>query len=263
MAGSNNDSVKDQDARSHQLPEIPFPSQQAILETLRANVKIIPNSSRQYVKGRSLFLGLFRRGISKVTLTEEGKQIARLLNHVLYNHAPDHHFTSIVVNFCTHSEKHKDVKNTGSSIITALGDFSNGELLIWEDDTSNPQSHDIKGRLLTFDGAQHFHQNTPYQGERWSIIWFTYKAALSFNLESSDLDFLQQLGYNLPKDPRGFEKGGLGDRGKGSSGIRGTVPLRRTRCWARARRRASSPPPAPPVLRRSSPQAPRAPATTT
>ena len=164
----------------------------------------MPKSSRKYVKGHSAFIGTFRTGISKCTLTPEGTEIALTLNTVLRHYMPDFRFTSIVVNRGTQSQKHKDKKNCGESVITALGGFTGGDLEIW-DPSSSSETPDhtipIHNRLLTFNGSVRPHKNSDWEGERWSIIWFTYKASLSRQWLATELQDLEHLGFNLPGDP--------------------------------------------------------------
>ena len=51
--------------------------------------------------------------------------------------------------------------------------------MIWFDGwEQEPTEIGIKGKLLRFSGSNRFHANAAYVGERFSIVWFTYKAAL-------------------------------------------------------------------------------------
>ena len=130
-------------------------------------------------------------------------QVCQLLNHVLTSYHP-HTYTSIVINHNTTSTPHKDTKNTGPSTITTLGDFTDGgNFLIWHDNNlENPPTEvEIRGKLHVFTGSQFLHANSSYSGERFSIIWFTYKAALTRQYTPDDIEKLMTLGFNLPQDP--------------------------------------------------------------
>ena len=173
------------------------------METLRTHAASVPKSSRAYVSGHSAFLGVFRLGISKITFTPSGTEISQILNHVLQSYMPDHRFTSLVVNRCTNSQKHRDIKNADmESVIIAVGSFTGGDLEIWLDPSSEtPTVVPIKNRFVSFFGARDFHKNSPWEGERWSIIWFCYKAALNRSYTPSEIQDLEQRGFNLPQEP--------------------------------------------------------------
>ena len=170
--------------------------------TLRKHAAWVPKSPRKYVMGHSAFIGAFRRGISKWSLTPEGSDIAIALNTVLRNYRPDFRFTSLVVNRNTQSQKHKDTKNCGASVIAAVGDFTGGDLEIWLDpDSETPTTIPIRNRLVSFFGYRNFHKNNHWEGERWSIIWFIYKSSLTRKWLATELQELEHLGFNLPQDP--------------------------------------------------------------
>ena len=76
---------------------------------------------------------------------------------------------------------------------------------LWHDgNIPNPPTAeiDIQGKLLVFPGSQLYHANSSYSGERFSIIWFTYKAALTRKYMRRDIDMLLNLNFNLPQDPQ-------------------------------------------------------------
>ena len=168
------------------------------------NLHLFEKSPRAAVKGSSLFLGVLRRGLTKTSLTREGGMVCQLLNHILMTYNP-HTFTSIVINYNTTSTPHMDTKNTGPSTILALGGFSHdgGKLQLWHDgNIQNPPTEvDIRGSLFVFPGSQIYHANSSYSGERFSIIWFTYKAALTRKYQRHEIDTLMDLNFNLPQDP--------------------------------------------------------------
>eukprot|EP00590_Aulacoseira_subarctica_P011983 CAMPEP_0172438496 /NCGR_PEP_ID=MMETSP1064-20121228/72827_1 /TAXON_ID=202472 /ORGANISM="Aulacoseira subarctica , Strain CCAP 1002/5" /LENGTH=382 /DNA_ID=CAMNT_0013187051 /DNA_START=1237 /DNA_END=2383 /DNA_ORIENTATION=- len=58
-------------------------------------------------------------------------------------------------------------KGQSLSLIVSLGDFSGGKLFIEGD------AHDIKYKPLEFDGWKLRHWTEAFQGERFSLVWFT------------------------------------------------------------------------------------------
>eukprot|EP00913_Durusdinium_trenchii_P028819 g27024.t1 len=55
----------------------------------------------------------------------------------------------------------------GISLIVGLGDYSGGELCVEND------SHDIRYKPLEFNGWTQRHWTKPFQGDRFSLVWFT------------------------------------------------------------------------------------------
>ena len=53
------------------------------------------------------------------------------------------------------------------SLIVGLGDYVGGEICV-EGDT-----HSIRYSPLEFDGWKKLHWTLPFQGERFSLVWFT------------------------------------------------------------------------------------------
>jgi hypothetical protein len=62
---------------------------------------------------------------------------------------------------------HKDVGNVGQSMIFGCGNYKGGELVI--DDIE----YDINGKCIIFNGSEQEHYNKPFQGERYSIIYYS------------------------------------------------------------------------------------------
>ncbi len=60
----------------------------------------------------------------------------------------------------------------GVSLIVGLGDYSGGELMV------EGVPHDIRYAPLEFDGWNERHWTRPFEGERYSLVWFTPKGGL-------------------------------------------------------------------------------------
>ena len=54
-----------------------------------------------------------------------------------------------------------------TSLIVGLGDYSGGALVV------EGTPHDIRYTPLTFDGWRERHWTLPFEGERFSLVWFT------------------------------------------------------------------------------------------
>ena len=78
----------------------------------------------------------------------------------------DFEFKSIQLNRNLVSPPHKDKGNQTKSVIVSFGYYTGGELVIEgvEHDTRTP---------LTFDGANQTHWNNPFNGTKYSLIYFS------------------------------------------------------------------------------------------
>ena len=64
---------------------------------------------------------------------------------------------------------HKDKNNLGDSLILSFGNFSGGNLLI------EGKKFDIYKRPLQFNGSLLTHSTEPFQGTRYSIVFYNIK----------------------------------------------------------------------------------------
>jgi len=58
-------------------------------------------------------------------------------------------------------------KGQSTSLIVGLGTYAGGQLVV------EGQASDIRHRPLEFDGWRRRHWTRPFEGERFSIVWFT------------------------------------------------------------------------------------------
>jgi len=126
--------------------------------------------NRRYGYGiRSVTMGLVRnymtgtKQVSKFTycnpelyelLCEYGRSITSI------------NFKSICINHNTVAEPHTDRNNSSVSCIVGLGDYTGGEL-VYGDQTVNIHKNPIE-----FDGSKIQHYSLPFEGNRYSIIYF-------------------------------------------------------------------------------------------
>ena len=82
-----------------------------------------------------------------------------------------HKFNSICINKNVVCHKHKDINNKGNSTIVAFGDFTGGRLGM-EIEPDKSIFIDIKKNPYTFDGGNVLHFTEPFEGTRFSIIYF-------------------------------------------------------------------------------------------
>eukprot|EP00811_Abedinium_folium_P000495 NODE_10453_length_1350_cov_23.103025.p2 GENE.NODE_10453_length_1350_cov_23.103025~~NODE_10453_length_1350_cov_23.103025.p2 ORF type:complete len:280 (-),score=99.78 NODE_10453_length_1350_cov_23.103025:267-1106(-) len=125
--------------------------------------------------------------------------------------------TSINVNANYAAITHRDQNNEGPSVIKAFGDFTGGKLQYWPKDThvprprvdllkqSDAQSLDIKKATTVFDG-NNAHGVEPFEGERFSIVYFTARGYGKAKPEHSKYATSLGFPWPTPKDMTTLKK---------------------------------------------------------
>jgi hypothetical protein len=98
---------------------------------------------------------------------KKNKELLESLHELMASHDPEFKYTSIQVNKNVNSRPHVDKNNVGLSYIIALGDFTGGSLVI------EGKPRNIKNDFYFFDGRLG-HWSNPFEGERYSIVFFTH-----------------------------------------------------------------------------------------
>jgi hypothetical protein len=84
-------------------------------------------------------------------------------------------YEAITLNEGVKAKKHKDNKNSGDSVIIGIGDFSGGDIKVWDAEDKNGKAFVLHDQPLMFNGATHYHQTTPFKGERYTMIFYKQK----------------------------------------------------------------------------------------
>jgi hypothetical protein len=80
--------------------------------------------------------------------------------------------STIAINRNAQFRPHVDVgagAGQSTSLIVGLGDYVGGELMV------EGTTHDIRYKPLEFNGWKQRHWTLPFNGERFSLVWFTPK----------------------------------------------------------------------------------------
>ena len=85
---------------------------------------------------------------------------------------PDFKWDSISVNHNFKAIKHKDGKNVGQGIIVSVGDYTGGQLKIYDKEDILYKSFDIKNKPIKFNGSLLSHETEDFIGDRWSFVWY-------------------------------------------------------------------------------------------
>jgi hypothetical protein len=83
-------------------------------------------------------------------------------------------YNTITVNKGVQAKKHTDTLNVGKSIIVSFGPHTGGNLRVYSSETEY-EAMDIHDRPLLFNGSLLAHETEPFEGERWSIIYYSQK----------------------------------------------------------------------------------------
>ena len=116
--------------------------------------------------------GLPKQDLSRFTKQDKYKPIYKMARDLMKKHNPSFKFSSIQFNKNQRSARHKDGRNATDSYIIGLGDYIGGNLRIWSEDEKKYKDVNIRNRWVRFNGAKHFHETTPFKGERYTIVYY-------------------------------------------------------------------------------------------
>ena len=128
--------------------------------------------------GRTMVLGFgdTRRGIrqfkSNARHPELLKAVIEFGNAVL---PVGFEYSAITVNKNMNAKRHVDRVNGGLSYIIGLGDFTGGNIIVWDKDGKESKDYDLNGKPIGFSGAILYHQTAPFVGERYTLIYYKQK----------------------------------------------------------------------------------------
>lgn len=141
-------------------------------------------------RGRSQAFGLIKQRTNQYAGSAMNYKRMDLFQEILEisKHLPASFiWDSVQLNQNYQTTKHKDKGNRGLSVIVAFGDYTGGELVLVNED--GEVSHDIKNKMLFFDGVNTEHYTKPFEGNRYSLVF--YKV---------DRDFVEVPTWSFRKD---------------------------------------------------------------
>lgn len=100
------------------------------------------------------------------TFDKKNPHIYPLVVKFVNKYAPDFDYNCGYVNKNVQMIPHKDKSNIDSSIIFGLGNYTGGRLYV------EGEPHDIKYKMLEFDGKREEHWTEYFEGTRYSMIMF-------------------------------------------------------------------------------------------
>jgi hypothetical protein len=96
------------------------------------------------------------------------------------------YFNAITLNKNMQAKKHTDSFNVGHSIIVSFGAHTGGKLRVYSTDTEFV-AMDIHDKPLMFNGALLAHETEPFEGDRWSIIYYCQNPDVRLEYETTGL----------------------------------------------------------------------------
>ena len=107
----------------------------------------------------------------KTKLLSERPDLWEAMEDFRDHHFPLFDFTGIQLNKNYALGKHKDANNVGESVLVSCGDYEGG-LTCVELEDGTIQKFDARLRPVIFDGSKYTHWVQPFEGERFSIVFF-------------------------------------------------------------------------------------------
>lgn len=114
----------------------------------------------------------YQKLLSLRTQKHKYKDLYRETKKLMKIKDPKFQFSSIQYNKNHKAMKHTDGNNVGTSMIIGLGDYTGGELIVYDKDGKNPTKHNIKNRFIKFNGSIYPHETAPFKGERYSLVFY-------------------------------------------------------------------------------------------
>jgi len=156
------------------LEETNFPKQG------RANIRRQANTAPEgFVLGKIInrgytvqTYGVPKIDDSKTTQNVKYNDLHTAAKALMRSHNPNFHFSSIQVNKNNRTAKHIDGRNVGMSYMIGLGDYTGGDLLIYDEDGKNPKAYPTKNRWINFNGSIYPHETRPFRGTRYTLVYY-------------------------------------------------------------------------------------------
>tara|TARA_R110002020_G_scaffold46464_1_gene132147 strand:+ start:775 stop:1284 length:510 start_codon:yes stop_codon:yes gene_type:complete len=156
-----------------ELELIKFPLSASRYNTMRNNI-----ANRGFVLGkvRNRGRGLWKdkRVIRDSRKNDDPKysKIYELAKAVIKKSKPDFKYNTIQFNKNARMAKHIDGYNVGISTMLGLGDYTGGDLIIYDEKGKNPKKVETKNKWVTFNGSKLPHETDKFKGTRYTLVFF-------------------------------------------------------------------------------------------
>ena len=109
---------------------------------------------------------------SRASKKQRFKNLKDISFKIMKQKDPRFKFTSIQFNKNNRTKLHTDAKNIGQSYILGLGDYTGGNIIIYDEKGQNPKSINIKNRFYKFNGSIYPHETAPFEGTRYTLVFY-------------------------------------------------------------------------------------------
>jgi len=115
-----------------------------------------------------------RPGMNMTKVKEENPDLKDLFIEFRDWYFPDFEFNSVHINKNYETPPHFDSKNTGNSVLVAMGSYKGGETCLYNEKKRIIEKHDARTKPLIFNGSQILHWVSPKYGDsdRFSLVFF-------------------------------------------------------------------------------------------
>lgn len=115
-------------------------------------------------------------GLYKTKVMDDYPHLEEIFKEFQELYFPEFEYTSVQMNKNFPCPRHIDSTNVGTSILLCVGDYTGGELVIEEFNNDGTDAIiDNKNSLFQFNGAKYYHWVKPFEGTRYSLVFFSNK----------------------------------------------------------------------------------------
>ena len=127
--------------------------------------------ARQTTFGKVYYQGKLKKSKS----SKKYPYIMPLFKKFINSHYPQllPKLQGVYVNKNTESKKHLDSRNTGTSLLVGFGPYTHGRSVLYI--KGKPIKFHIKTNSLIFNGSEIPHGSEPFNGTRYSLVFFKRK----------------------------------------------------------------------------------------
>jgi len=111
--------------------------------------------------------------ITNRTRTPKYKDLFKEACDLMDEYDPEFKYTSIQFNKNYQCARHKDGKNMGISYIIGFGDYTDGQLIVYDELGGNPKKKNIKHKFFTFNGSEFYHETAEFTGDRITLVFYS------------------------------------------------------------------------------------------
>lgn len=152
----------------------PFPLQVGERRNVKRGGKVLRGLVLGKIRNIPYYVnkGLPKVGESNASKKPKYQELKKVVWKVMKDRDPNFKFSSVQINKNYRMAKHTDARNVGVSYILGLGNYTGGEVIVYDKDGKNPKKIDIKNKFAKFNGSILPHETAPYKGTRYTLVYY-------------------------------------------------------------------------------------------